>query len=67
MADALDLALANFSNMTGVLDLFLGALVHKAIVLVVVHKAIVLVNEKGTKASAATAAVWLVWECPPPV
>lgn len=48
MTDAFDSAKANFSGMTSGNDLFLSA---------VLHKAYIDVNEKGTEAAAATAAV----------
>jgi serpin B len=56
MAEAFDPAKADFSGMTGAKDLYISA---------VVHKAFVDVNEEGTEAAAATAAVMRLTGMPP--
>jgi len=57
MRDAFDQATANFSGMDGTMLLYVGA---------VIHKAVVEVNEEGTEAAAATAVVMRVKAMPAP-
>lgn len=58
MRDAFDPATANFSGMDGTMLLYIGP---------VIHKAVVEVNEEGTEAAAATAVVMRVKAMPAPL